>query len=247
MSILVPASSPSVATSKLLGHGAPLHLQVYDHIWSALMEGELPPGTRLKDSDWAQRLGVSRTPVREAFRKLVQEGALDPLEAVGFSVHVFTAAEVAGLYRCRASLERLVAEEVAGERSPLLPTEMAANIETAQSALDAGDLEALLRLNGDFHLILLDACRNRHLGRLMEQTNRAVRMARRQVLVQARRDAARTEDYRRSLQVVVDSHRAVQQAVAAGDVAGAGLAMQEHLLATAGDMKGLLDAAGEGT
>jgi DNA-binding GntR family transcriptional regulator len=151
-----------------------------------------------------------------------------------------------GLYRCRAALEQLVAEEVAGERSPSLLTEMAANIEAAQTALNAGDLEALQRLNGDFHLILLDACRNRHLRRLMEQTSRAVRMARRQVLVHARQDAGRTEDYRRSLQGVVDSHHAVQQAIADGDVSRAGLAMQEHLLATAGDMRGLLDTAGDG-
>src|ERR1700722_7323913 len=106
MSILAPGTNP-----RLVGHGDPLHLQVYDHIWTALMAGELPPGTRLKDGDWAQRLGVSRTPVREAFRKLVQDGALDPLESVGFSVHVFTAREVAGLYHCRGALERLVAEE----------------------------------------------------------------------------------------------------------------------------------------
>jgi len=246
MSILAAGANPPGSTSKLLGHGDPLHLQVYDHIWTALMAGELPPGTRLKDTDWALRLGVSRTPVREAFRKLVQEGALDPLESVGFSVHVFTATEIVGLYRCRAALERLVAEEVAAECSPSLLTEMAANIEAAQNVLDAGDLEELQRLNGDFHLILLDACRSRHLRRLMEQTNRAVRMARRQVLVHVRQDAARTVDYRKSLQVVVDGHRAVQQAVAAGNVARAGLVMQDHLLATAADMKELLDAAGEG-
>jgi DNA-binding GntR family transcriptional regulator len=122
---------------------------------------------------------------------------------------------------------------------------MAANIGAAQNALDAGDLEALQRLNGDFHLILLDACRNRHLRRLMEQTNRTVRMARRQVLAHARQDAALTEDYRRSLQPVVDDHRAVQAAVAAGDVARAGALMQEHLLATARDMTELLDPAGD--
>jgi GntR family transcriptional regulator, vanillate catabolism transcriptional regulator len=240
MSILAPGTNP-----RLVGHGDPLHLQVYDHIWTALMAGELPPGTRLKDGDWAQRLGVSRTPVREAFRKLVQDGALDPLESVGFSVHVFTAGEVVGLYHCRGALERLVAEEASSERSPSLLAEMATNIEAAQNALDSGDLEALQRLNGDFHLILLDACRNRHLRRLMEQTSRTVRMARRQVLANARQDAALTEDYRRSLQPVVDDHRAVRAAVAAGDVVRAGALMQEHLLATARDMTELLDTVGD--
>jgi DNA-binding GntR family transcriptional regulator len=234
----------SAASSQLVDHGAPLHLQVYDHLWAALMSGELPAGTRLKDGDWAQRLGVSRTPVREAFRKLVQDGALDPLASVGFSVHAFTASEVAGLYRCRAALERLVAEEAAGERSPILLTELAANIAASQDALDAGDLDALQRLNGEFHFILLDACRNRHLRRLLEQTGRTVRMARRQVLTHAREDAARAEDYRRGMQPVVDDHRALYEAVAAGDADRAASLMQEHLLATARDMTELLGEAG---
>src|SRR6202020_564873 len=66
----------------------------------------------------------------------------------------------------------------------------------------------------------------------------------RQVLAHARQDAALTEDYRRSLQPVVDDHRAVQAAVAAGDVARAGALMQAHLLATPRDMTELLDPAG---
>ena len=104
---------------------------------------------------------------------------------------------------------------------------------------------SLQRLNGEFHLIMLDASRNRHLRRLLEQTGRSVRMARRQVLRHASTDAARREDYRRSLQPVIDDHRALYDAVAAGDAARAATLMHEHLLATARDMMALLgDDAG---
>lgn len=231
---------PTAEVASPISQGMPLHLQVYEHLWAALIAGELPAGTRLKDGDWAQRLGVSRTPVREAFRKLVQDGALDTLDSVGFAVHAFTAAEVVGLYRCRAALEALVAEEVAVARSPALLSELQANVAAAQRALDAGELDALQRLNGEFHLILLDAGRNRHLRRLLEQTGRSVRMARRQVLRHASSDAVRLEDYRRSLRPVVDDHRALHDAVAAGDTGRAAALMREHLLATARDMTALL-------
>jgi DNA-binding GntR family transcriptional regulator len=223
-----------------IGQSAPLHAQVYDHLWTALIDGELGPGTRLKDGDWATRLGVSRTPVREALRKLVQDGALDPQDSVGFRVHAFTAAEVLGLYRCRAALEALVAEEAAADRSPALLSELAANIAAAQHAFDAGDLDALQQLNGAFHLILLDASRNPHLRRLLEQTGRSVRMARGQVLRRAAADATLREDYRRSLQPVVDDHRALHAAVAAGDTTGAAALMHTHLMETARDMTLLL-------
>jgi DNA-binding GntR family transcriptional regulator len=223
-----------------VGQNAPLHSQVYEHLWAALIAGELPPGTRLKDGTWATRLGVSRTPVREAFRKLVQDGALDPQDSVGFRVHAFTSAEVFGLYRCRAALESLVAEEAAVDRSPGLLWELAANIAAAQHALNGGDLDALQRINGAFHLLLLDASNNRHLRRLLEQTGRSVRMARGQLLRRATADDVLREDYRRSLQPVVDDHRALYEAVAAGDAARAATVMHNHLLETARDMTRLL-------
>jgi DNA-binding GntR family transcriptional regulator len=240
----IPVSIPAVveprATAQPIGHGDPLYVQVYDHIWAALMAGELPAGTRLKDGDWAARLGISRTPVREAFRKLVQEGVVDPLESVGFRVHTFTPDEVIGLYRCRAALEALVAEEAAADRSPGLRSALAANIAAAEQALERGDFDGLQRLNSEFHSIMLDAIRNRHLRRLVEQTGRSVRMARRQVLQHATANAARREDYRRSLQPVLNDHRALYQAIATGDVILAASMMRDHLLATARDMTAML-------
>jgi DNA-binding GntR family transcriptional regulator len=239
--VSIPALAEPRA-SQPIGQGDPLYIQVYDHIWAALVAGELPAGTRLKDGDWATRLRVSRTPVREAFRKLVQEGVVDPLESVGFRVHAFTPDEVIGLYRCRAALEALVAEEAAADRSPGLLSEMAANIAAAEQALNSGDFDGLQRLNSEFHFIMLDASRNRHLRRLVEQTGRSVRMARRQVMQHATANPARREDYRRSLQPVLDDHRALYQAVAAGDAALAASVMRTHLLQTAQDMTAMLAA-----
>jgi GntR family transcriptional regulator of vanillate catabolism len=239
-------STSLAAVSRPIGQSAPLHSQVYEHLWTALIDGDLPSGTRLKDGDWATRLGVSRTPVREALRKLVQDGALDPLDSVGFRVHTFTSEEVLGLYRCRAALEALVAEEAAADRSPGLLSELTANITAAQHALNASDLDVLQRLNGEFHFILLDASRNRHLRRLLEQTGRSVRMARGQVLRHSTTDATLREDYRRSLQPVVDDHRALYEAVAAGDCRRAAAVMHSHLLETARDMT-LLLRNGNGT
>ena len=227
-----------------IGQGDPLYIQVYERIWATLMAGELPAGARLKDGEWAARLGVSRTPVREAFRKLMQEGVIDPLDSVGFRVHAFTPDEVIGLYRCRAALEALVAEEAATDPSPGLLSELAANLTATEHALDKGDIERLQRLNSDFHTILLGASRNRHLRRLVEQTGRSVRMARRQVLRNANANATRREDYRRSLQPVLVDHRAIYEAVAAGNVILAASMMRDHLLDTVHDMAVMLNAEG---
>ncbi len=214
----------------------PLYSQAYDRIWAALIAGDLQAGARLKDGEWAERLGISRTPVREAFRKLMQDGAIDPLSSVGFRVHEFTADEILGLYRCRAALEAVVAEEAAAERSPTLLDALAENIEAAEHALHIDDLEALQRLNSAFHRILLETGGNPHLRRLLEQTGRSVQMARRQVLRRANEGSECKADYRRSLQAVLDDHRALLKAVASGDTALAGSMMRDHLMDTARDM-----------
>ena len=51
------STSPDAAPARSIGRGVPLHSQVYEHLWAALIAGELPSGTRLKDGDWATRLG----------------------------------------------------------------------------------------------------------------------------------------------------------------------------------------------
>jgi DNA-binding GntR family transcriptional regulator len=236
----IPPSPKSDVSTSAVGQAAPLHIQVYDHIWRALMAGELPAGTRLKDGVWAERLGVSRTPVREAFRKLMQDGALDPLDSVGFCVHAFTPEEITGLYACRAALEALVAEEAAALRSDELVAKLTTNTTDAEAALEQGDVVALQRLNGEFHSILLNVSRNRHLRRLVEQTERSVHMARRQVLQRAAADTLQREDYLRGLRAVLAHHRALIDAITAGNAARAAATMRDHLLCTAQDMTLLL-------
>jgi DNA-binding GntR family transcriptional regulator len=232
----IPARGKSNNSASVVSQAAPLHIQVYDHLWQALMAGELPAGTRLKDGTWAEKLGVSRTPVREAFRKLMQDGAIDPLDSVGFCVHAFTPEEIIGLYDCRAALEALVAQDAAALCNDALRARLRTNIADAEAALERCDVEALQRLNGEFHSILLDVSQNRHLRRLVEQTERSVRMARQQVLKRATSDALRRDDYMRGLHAVLNHHRALADAIASGDAAKASATMRDHLLCTAQDM-----------
>jgi len=225
------------------GRVEPLHARTYDLLCQRLENGDPPAGARLKDTEWAIRLGVSRTPVREAFRKLAHDGMLDPLGAGGYQVHRFAASEIAELYRCRAALEALAAEEAARRGGPALAEALAFNVAEAAKALRNGDLEALQGLNSAFHDTVLDAAGSPYVRRLLGQTRRLVRMARRQLLVQAMTDQAPREEYRAGLARVLEDHVALQRAIAEGDGARAGALMRGHLLATAHDMGELLKAA----
>ena len=74
-----------------------------------ILHGELPPGERVREVELASRLGVSRTPVREALPILAQEGVLTQLDTRGFVVRAFTAQEIMDAIDVRGALEGLAA------------------------------------------------------------------------------------------------------------------------------------------
>jgi len=91
----------------------------YQSIKEMVLTGRLKPGNRLSDRDLAGELGVSRTPVREALSRLVQDGLLENGRGIGYYVADLDAKQVADLYALREVLEahaaRLAAERIAAQ------------------------------------------------------------------------------------------------------------------------------------
>jgi GntR family transcriptional regulator, vanillate catabolism transcriptional regulator len=82
-----------------------------------ILQGELPPGKRVREVELAARIGVSRTPVREALPILAQEGVLTQLDTRGFVVRAFTPQEIMDAIDVRGALEGLAARMLA-EQGP---------------------------------------------------------------------------------------------------------------------------------
>ncbi|MEG8280172.1 GntR family transcriptional regulator [Streptomyces sp. AHA2] len=135
--------------------------RAYEAIRDAIVAGEIAPGAVVRDADLAQRLGLSRAPVRDAFSRLVDEGLLEskpqsytrvtPLVAAD----VRDAAAVVGAMHelaTRAAVPRLTAADIAAMR--------AAN-ERFAAAVDSGDVEAALRADDALHDVLVRAGGNR--------------------------------------------------------------------------------------
>ncbi|MFH9016192.1 GntR family transcriptional regulator [Streptomyces sp. NPDC017943] len=135
--------------------------RAYAAIRDAIVAGDIEPGTVVRDADLAERLGLSRAPVREAFSRLVDEGLLEskpqsytrvtPLVAAD----VRDAAAVVGAMHelaTRAAVPRLTAVDIAAMR--------AANARFA-AAVDSGDVEAALRADDELHDVLVRAGGNR--------------------------------------------------------------------------------------
>lgn len=96
-------------------------MHVYDHVYRvvrhAVLSGNLPPSTRVVEATLAEQLHVSRTPVRDALRRLEGDGLLERLEGGGLAVASFERSEVGDLFLVRLALDRLAADLAARRRS----------------------------------------------------------------------------------------------------------------------------------
>ena len=133
----------------------------YQQLISEIRSGTLAPGERLTETELASRLGISRTPVREAIRALEADGLVVHVPRVGASIRKLSYPEVTELYEMRTVLEGTAAGLAARVASEAELAELDAI--SAEMASCQTDIARLYDLNRQFHRTLLDAARNRFL------------------------------------------------------------------------------------
>lgn len=134
----------------------PLRGTVRDAVRALIVDGELRPGTRLVERTLAERLGVSRVPVREALRDLVAEGYAVTRATGGIAVRDYPADEVAELFEVRAALESILLRRAAGGVSPEGARRLRGCLAATEEVLAAGDRAGAVAGNARFHEVLAD-------------------------------------------------------------------------------------------
>ena len=134
--------------------------------------GEFAPGDRLSEVDLAERLGVSRTPLRMALQTLAHEGLLEPLSGRGFVVRAFSRGDVTDAIELRGVLEgtaaRFAAERLESPEA-LAPLEESATAleEVVRNIAEEEELGRYVELNNTFHDALVELARSPHLARTL--------------------------------------------------------------------------------
>jgi DNA-binding GntR family transcriptional regulator len=149
----------------------PLQIQsVVDHVYSALRErilsGDLPRGAKLRQASLADELGVSRTPLREALRRLSAEGLVEFLPNRGATVSELDFGDMRHAWSARVAIEPGAARLAAERRHAPAIAAMRAAIEQQRGA--AGNKIESFAANRAFHLALAAASGNPHLTRFAE-------------------------------------------------------------------------------
>lgn len=151
---------------------APLSERAYQAIQRQLIEGAFKAGDRISEQTLARELGFSRTPVREAIRRLVEEGVLRQVPSSGTYVADHDRGLIVELYEVRRALECMAVTRAAKRLSPLkrrklqslcdLMHESVRSLRDTRSRLLQGEaLEQFLKADLAFHMLILQAAGNR--------------------------------------------------------------------------------------
>jgi DNA-binding GntR family transcriptional regulator len=141
----------------------PLQSVVYEEIRGMILRGELLPGTRLVEDRLAERLGVSRNPVREALRVLAAEGFVEVLPRRGAAVATLGADEAEELFDVRMALESLAARLAARRVDSATRRSLEHILHAAEAAASSGDQDSLVSLNARFHEAVVELSGNTYL------------------------------------------------------------------------------------
>jgi DNA-binding GntR family transcriptional regulator len=146
-----------------------LREKILETIRDAILKGSLKPGERVSEPELAERFGISRTPIREAFRQLESEGYLEVIPRKGAVVASLSERDVVEFYAIKSILEghaaRIAAERMTDREIERLE---AINTKLQQIAAD-GDIKSFFRVHNEFHELFIKASGNDKLVELISQ------------------------------------------------------------------------------
>jgi DNA-binding GntR family transcriptional regulator len=159
------AVNQAAKTEQPPGQGA------YGQIVRDIRAGRLSPGDRLIETELAARFGMSRTPVREAIRRLEADGLVVHLPRLGATIRTLDHSEISELYETRAILESSAARLAARAASAIELDEIGA---IQQAMAEATLNDDRYRLNQNFHAAIRDAARNRFLVQAVQAVQKTL-------------------------------------------------------------------------
>ncbi len=196
----------------------PLRDLVFAAIREAILNGRLKPGERLMEVQLAEEMGVSRTPVREAIRKLELEGLVVMVPRKGAYVATLTLKDAAEVFEIRSSLEGLAAALAAERITDEEVTSLDRILEAISTAGEKGDIKTIIKKDMEFHQVLFSASRNDRLAQIINNLKEQIDRFR----MQSFSNPAR-------LKSVLSEHKNILDSIKQGDAENAERLAKEHI------------------
>jgi DNA-binding GntR family transcriptional regulator len=134
--------------------------QVHERIWSAIVDHSLPPETRLVESELCEIFGVGRTRVRQVLQRLAHERVVTLMRNRGAMVSKPSVREAREVFAARRLIETSIVETVIKSAARKDIKRLQEHVAREQEAWRGNDRRAILKLSGEFHLLLAEAADN---------------------------------------------------------------------------------------
>jgi DNA-binding GntR family transcriptional regulator len=207
----------------------PLREIVFESLREAIISGVLKPGERLMEIQLAEEMGVSRTPIREAIRKLELEGFVVMIPRKGAYVAGISLKDIADVFEIRAALEALAAS-LAAERITEEELEQMERLLVRKAELtEANDLDSIVEVDTDFHAILFKASRNEKLGQILNNLREQIQRFRAVSLAMPGRMKEALEEHRKIVEALSERNVALVASLAAEHIENAENVMLEAM------------------
>lgn len=154
---------------------SPLRERVYEMLQEAIVAGELPPGTRLRDQEIADQVGVSRTPVREALQMLEVLGLVETRPGASTTVTAVDVGMALDVFPVAATLHGLAARLGMENLTDRHMRDMVRYNERVEVASQRGDRQAMMEADSAFHGVLVEASGNKVISDLLQRLTVTVR------------------------------------------------------------------------
>lgn len=192
---------------------------VQQEIERAILQGEYAPGSKLIEATLAEKLGVSRGPVREAFRMLEEAGLVRTEKNRGVFVRDIPIGEAVEIFDLRAAMDELVGRKLARDITPAQLKEVKGLVDAMEKAVKAEDAYNYHLLNLRFHDRLVEMAGNSKLTAIYRKLIKELSLFRRLNLADGW-----------LLPISASEHRQIIKAIASGDADAAGRAMFDHVM-----------------
>ena len=140
-----------------------LREEVYESLKKSILHGKLRGGQRLIEETLANQIGISRTPVREAFHKLERDDLVTRLPKGGFAVREFTKEDVEEIFGIRSALESYASYLASLHITLEKVSQLEKKVKELEDAMEKRDDEKFIQLNTEFHDLIYKSCKSKKL------------------------------------------------------------------------------------
>jgi DNA-binding GntR family transcriptional regulator len=161
------ASADAAFGAARRGGRAPGTDEIFERILRAILEHRLPPGTKLGEERLATIFGVSRTQIRMVLARLTHDRIVTPVANRGAFVSSPTVADAREVFDARRLIEPALVSRLAGQASAEQVAKLRRHVAQEEAARHAQDRRAMVRLTGEFHLMIADMAGNSVLARTL--------------------------------------------------------------------------------